>query len=44
MKSLFEQGFVERETDRQPYEYHLNGREKGVVARRVEQQTTSSSD
>ena len=44
MKSLFEQGFVERETDRQPYEYHLNGRVKDVLARRVEQQTTASSD
>jgi len=44
MKSLFEQGFVERETDRQPYEYHLNDRVRDVLARSVEQQATASSD
>jgi len=44
MKSLFEQGFVERETDRQPYEYHLNDKVKGVLAGSMEQQATLSSD
>lgn len=44
MKSLFEQGFVERETDRQPYEYHLNDKVKDVLAESVEQQATVSSD
>lgn len=44
MKSLFEQGFVERETDRQPYEYHLNDKVKNVLAGSVEQQATLSSD
>jgi hypothetical protein len=33
MKSLFEQGFVEREANRQPYEYHLNDRVREVLAR-----------
>lgn len=44
MKSLFEEGFVERETDRQPYGYHLNDKVKDVLARSVEQQATPSSD
>lgn len=44
MKSLFEQGFVERETDRQPYEYHLNEKVKDVLAGSMEQQATLSSD
>lgn len=44
MKSLFEQGFVERETDRQPYEYHLNEKVKDVLAGSMEQRATLSSD
>jgi len=40
MKSLFEQGFVERETDRQPYEYRLNDKVRDVLARSIEQQAT----
>jgi uncharacterized protein YukE len=44
MKALFEQGFVERETDRQPYEYHLNDKVKDVLARSMEQEATPSSD
>jgi predicted transcriptional regulator len=31
MKSLFEQGFVEREATRQPYEYRLNEKVKEVI-------------
>lgn len=40
MKSLFEQGFVERETERQPYQYRLNDKVKGTMAQRIEQQAT----
>ena len=32
MKSLFEQGFVEREANRQPYEYRLNEKVREVLA------------
>jgi hypothetical protein len=32
MKSLFEQGFVEREENRQPYEYRLNDKVREVLA------------
>jgi len=40
MKSLFEQGFVEREANRQPYEYRLNGKVREVLARTIEQEAT----
>jgi prefoldin subunit 5 len=40
MKSLFEQGFVQRETDRQPYEYRLNEKVKGVLTPRAQQQVS----
>ena len=39
MKSLFEQGFVERETNRQPYEYRLNDKVKDALTRTAQQQT-----
>ncbi|WP_455285105.1 hypothetical protein [[Eubacterium] cellulosolvens] len=42
MKSLFEQGFVERETHHQPYEYRLNDKVRDVVAERLVQQFTGS--
>jgi hypothetical protein len=32
MKELFEHGYVERETQRQPYEYRLNDRVKEAIA------------
>lgn len=38
MKSLFEQGYVERETHRQPYEYRLNDKVRDAIARVVEEQ------
>ena len=40
MKSLFEQGFVEREANRQPYEYRLNEKVREVLARVAVQQAT----
>jgi uncharacterized protein YukE len=40
MKSLFEQGFVEREANRQPYEYRLNDKVREVLARVPRQETT----
>jgi len=40
MKSLFEQGFVERETNRQPYEYRLNQKVREAMGRAVPQATT----
>jgi len=40
MKSLFEQGFVERETNRQPYEYRLNEKVREVLARVALQEAT----
>jgi predicted transcriptional regulator/uncharacterized protein YukE len=40
MKSLFEQGFVEREANRQPYEYRLNDKVREVVARVAHQEAT----
>jgi DNA-binding MarR family transcriptional regulator len=41
MKSLFEQGFVEREANRQPYEYRLNEKVREVLARVVLQEATA---
>jgi hypothetical protein len=40
MKSLFEQGFVEREANRQPYEYQLNDRVREVLARAALEEAT----
>lgn len=40
LKSLFEQGFVEREANRQPYEYRLNDKVREVLARTVHQEAT----
>jgi uncharacterized protein YukE len=40
MKSLFEQGFVEREANRQPYEYRLNDKVREVLARTIHQKAT----
>jgi len=40
MKSLFEQGFVEREANRQPYEYRLNDKVREVLARVALQEVT----
>jgi hypothetical protein len=40
MKSLFEQGFVEREANRQPYEYRLNDKVREALARTVHQEAT----
>ena len=39
MKTLFEQRFVERETYRQPYEYRLNDKVRGVLVQNVEAPT-----
>jgi len=39
MKSLFEQGFVERERNRQPYEYRLNEKVREVMERAVPEAT-----
>jgi predicted transcriptional regulator len=39
MKALFEQRFVERETYRQPYEYRLNDKVRGVLIQNVEAPT-----
>jgi DNA-binding MarR family transcriptional regulator len=41
MKSLFEQGFVEREANRQPYEYRLNEKVREVLARVALQEATA---
>lgn len=41
MKSLFEQGFVERETCRQPYEYRLNDKVREAIGRSIQQQQAS---
>jgi predicted transcriptional regulator len=40
MKSLFEQGFVEREANRQPYEYRLNEKVREVLARTIHQEAS----
>jgi hypothetical protein len=40
MKSLFEQGFVEREASRQPYEYRLNEKVREVIRRGTHQVAT----
>ncbi len=40
MKSLFEQGFVEREANRQPYDYRLNDKVREVLARTVHQEAS----
>jgi len=40
MKSLFEQGFVEREANRQPYVYRLNDKVREVLARAAHQEAT----
>ena len=40
MKSLFEQGFVEREANRQPYEYRLNDKVREVLVQTVHQEAT----
>jgi DNA-binding MarR family transcriptional regulator len=40
MKSLFEQGFVEREANRQPYEYRLNEKVREVLGRVALQEAT----
>ena len=42
MKSLFEQRFVEREANRQPYEYRLNDKVREVLARTIELEATQS--
>jgi len=41
MKSLFEQGFVEREVRRQPYEYRLNSRVREKLGKTVAEQVTA---
>lgn len=38
MKALFEQGFVERETNRQPYDYRLNEKVRDALARTEQRQ------
>ena len=40
MKSLFEQGFVEREANRQPYEYRLNEKVREVLGHVALQEAT----
>ena len=40
MKSLFEQGFVEREANRQPYEYRLNEKVREVLAQTIQQEAS----
>ncbi len=40
MKALFEQGFVDREENRQPYEYRLNDKVKEVLLRTIQQEAT----
>jgi hypothetical protein len=42
MKLLFEQGFVEREANRQPYEYRLNDKVREVVGRVGHEEATQS--
>ena len=42
MKALFEQGFVEREANRQPYVYRLNDRVKEVLSRAAQQEATAT--
>lgn len=42
MKSLFEQGFVEREIYHQPYEYRLNSKVRDALAENVPQQAIPS--
>ncbi len=36
MKSLFEQGFVERETERQPYEYRLSEKVREAIVQAIQ--------
>jgi predicted transcriptional regulator len=40
MKSLFEQGFVERDVNRQPYEYRLNDKVREVVSQVAHQEAS----
>ncbi len=40
MKTLFEQGFVEREANRQPYEYRLNDKVREALGHPSPQETT----
>jgi len=42
MKALFQQGFVEREIDRQPYEYRLNSKVREALAKTAPEQVTQS--
>jgi len=42
MKSLFQQGFVERETDRQPYEYRLNSKVREALVKTAPRQVTQT--
>lgn len=45
MKSLHEQGFVERETHRQPYEYRLNDKVREAIGHSIrDKQTTGRED
>jgi DNA-binding MarR family transcriptional regulator len=40
MKSLFDEGFVERETHRQPYVYRLSDKVRGVLTRTLQHEAT----
>jgi len=40
MKSLFEQGFVERETQREPYQYRVNDKVREAIAQGIRLETT----
>jgi predicted transcriptional regulator len=40
MKSLFEQGFVEREANRQPYQYRLNDKVREVIQQAAHDEAT----
>jgi uncharacterized protein YukE len=42
MKSLFEQGFVEREANRQPYEYRLNCKVRDVIQQAADDVATEA--
>jgi len=42
MKLLFEQGFVERETNRQPYEYRLNNRVRTAMGEEMPEASTQA--
>lgn len=43
MKSLFEEGFVGRETGRQPYEYRLSDKVREGMAQTIEERATGST-